>query len=121
MSAPAAFVVSTASDLPPEDRAALLLALRSQADVQDAQPKSVDWQMVIAVIKQSGEIADALTKLAALATLVYGWAESVRASGHRPRAKLERPGQPPLDLATADEQEILAWLLKNPPAQSGGS
>lgn len=115
---PNVIAISIASDVPADERAALLLALRSHADLQEPQSKAIDWQTVIAVIKQAGEIADAFVNLTALATLLYGWAQSVRKRGHIPRARLERPNQPPLDLATADEQEVLAWLIQNPTTRS---
>ncbi len=118
MSQPNIIAISIASDLPEDERTALLLALRAHANVQESQSKALDWETVLAVIKQAGEIADAFTNMAALATMLYGWAQGVRKRGHTPRARLERPNQPPLDLATADEHEVLAWLLQSPTTPS---
>jgi len=39
----------------------------------------------------------------------------MRRQGKTPRGTLRRPGQPPLDLSLATDQEVLEWLLKTPP------
>ena len=121
MNQPHIVAISLATDVPEDERAALLLALQGHVNVQKAPSKALDWETVLVVIKQAGEVADAVTNLAALATVLYGWAQSVRRRWRVPRARLERPNQPPLDLATADEQEVLAWLIQNPPTPSARS
>jgi tetratricopeptide (TPR) repeat protein len=57
MRQPNIIAISIASEVPADERAALLLALRAHADLQEAQPKAIEWQTVLAVIKQAGELA----------------------------------------------------------------
>ena len=116
MSQPGPFTVIIDPDLPATEREALLLALRTETNIQSPTTKAIDPQVVIAVIKASGEVADALVKIATLATAIYGWVQVARRHGKTPKATLQRPKQPPLDLSTVtDEKEVLEWLLQTPP------
>lgn len=116
MKQPAPFRVTLARGMSAADRQTLLVALESQADVQTVAAKDPTVETIVAIIKEGGDIADALMKMGALAAVIWGWVQTLRKRGAGPAAQLERPGQAPLDLNhVADEQEVLAWLLQQPP------
>ncbi len=105
-----------ALDVPPDERDTLILLLRSAgAQVQVAPTRDVDWQTVIAAIGAIGTVASTASALIDLARKLNEWRASQRRQGKTPRARLRRPGQPPLDLSVATDEEVLQWLLKTPP------
>ena len=114
------FSVSISSDLPADERETLLLALRTHADLQETEPRDpvTIALTVVAIMKGVGAVAGGVTAAAGatkavmeLAEKINEWRHGVRARGGSPNARLERPGRPPIDLATASDQEVLEWLL----------
>ncbi len=104
----------------PDEREALVTALRSAgADVQQQPVRDVDWQTIVVLFDNIGKVASGATAAIVLAEKVAeklnAWRASQRRSGKTPRGTLRRPGQPPLDLATATDDEVLQWLLQTPP------
>ncbi len=103
-------------DLGEADREELLTLLRTQMRVEEHPSKDPTLVAVIAFITQAGQVADSLSKMAALATLIYGWVQAMRKKGKQPAAKAGRAGQLPLNLANIQsEEEVLDWLLQHPP------
>lgn len=103
-------------DMPPDERDTLILLLRSAgAQVQEAPTREMDWQTIVAVIDAVGTVAKTASTLIDLAHKLNEWRASLRRQGKTPHGRLRRPDQPPLDLATATDEEVLQWLLKTPP------
>jgi len=107
---------SIAIDIP-ADEATVLLPILQQGGftTQPIQRRDIDWQTIVVVIRDLGEIAGSVAAIIALAEKINAYRESMRRRGKTPRGALRRLGQPPLDLALATDQEVLAWLLKTPP------
>jgi len=107
---------SIAIDIP-ADEAATLLPLLQQGgfSTQSTQQRDLDWQTIVVVIRDLGEIAGSVAAIIALAEKINAYRESMRRRGKTPSGILRRLGQPPLDLALATDQEVLEWLLKTPP------
>jgi hypothetical protein len=105
------FRVTLPIALPAADREALLASLQTAAEVQIAEQKDPTLDAILAVVKQAGDVADAIVKIATLATMIYGWAHTLRQRGIIPDVTLFRPDQPELNLSHVQSaQEIEAWL-----------
>jgi hypothetical protein len=115
MSHDASFAISFAPGLPDADQQALLAVLRANGEVQQPAQKGLDWATFVVIMEQAGKVAGGAVALAKLAEQIYTWAQAARKRGAVPRARLERPGQPPLDIASASQEQILAWLLAGEP------
>ncbi|MCS6842486.1 MAG: hypothetical protein NZ699_12695 [Roseiflexus sp.] len=107
-------------DFPPHERETLLTALRDAgAEVQGEPTRDIDWQTVVVVIESIGKVAGSVTATIELAEKIAeklnAWRESMRRQGKTPQGVLRRPNQPPLDLSIATDDEVLRWLLRNPP------
>lgn len=107
-------------ECPSDERETLEIVLRSAgADVQQRPAKDIDWQTIVVLFDNIGKVAGGATAAIVLAEKVAeklnAWRASQRRSGKTPRGTLRRPGQPPLDLATATDDEVLRWLLQMPP------
>ncbi len=107
-------------DVPNDERESLPALLRAAgAEVQREPTRDIDWQTVVVVIDEIGRVATGVTAAIVLAEKIAeklnAWRATMRRQGKTPRAVLRRPGQPPLDLSTATDQEVLAWLLKTSP------
>lgn len=115
---PITSTLSFSIDIPPDEGETLRLALQNAGcDVQTSARRDFDWQTLVVVVRDIGEIAGSVTAIIALADKINEYREKQRRQGKPPRGTLRRPGQPPLDLATATDQEVLRWLLNNPPQQ----
>jgi hypothetical protein len=68
----------------------------------------------VVVIEAAGRVAEGTTAISVLAPQIAVWRADAVARGRTPSGRLPRPGQPVLDLATATEEPVLRWLLKNP-------
>lgn len=102
---------------PAADREMLLAALRAHADeVQETSTKTLglDWPTFVAVMGDVGKVAGGATALIKLGQQLWPVVKHLREHG-KLQAQLKRPDQPPLDLATATEEELLAWLIQNQP------
>ena len=98
------------------DREVLLSVLRAYADeVQEAPSKALDWATFVAVMGDIGAVAGGTSALIALGKQLWRASRAMRGRGRTVAGQLHRPGQPPLDLATATEEELLAWLLAQQP------
>lgn len=118
MPQPGSFSIAFAPDVSSADRETLLLVIRARADeVQEAPAKALDWLAFVAIMGDVGKVAGGASALIVLGKQLFAAVQALRKRGTPPRAQLARPGQPPLDLATATEQELLDWLLHSPPAQ----
>ena len=107
---------NVAIDIPADEAATLLPILhQSGFSTQSIQRRDLDWQTIVVVIRDLGEIAGSVAAIIALAEKINAYRESMRRQGKTPRGTLRRPGQPPLDLALATDQEVLEWLLRTPP------
>jgi hypothetical protein len=122
----ASFTVLIADDLPADQREALLDAFAAQSvalrEVEARDPVSA-WLVFIgiltaaaAVAKNVKEIAGATNETIKLAQTIKEWRAKCRAAGVTPATRLEAPGRPTLDLATAGDDALLAWFLAGPPA-----
>lgn len=111
MSQLAPFRITLPLTLPAADREMLLATLQTQAEVQTAEQKDPTIAAIVAIIKQIGEVADALVNIATLAAMLYGWAQALHKRGIIPDVTLFRPGQPELNLSRVQSaEEIAAWL-----------
>ncbi len=116
MTPDASFSIAFDPQTPAADREMLLAVLRAHADeVQEAPSRVLDWVAFVAIMGDVGKVAGGASALIALGKQLWPAIKAMRERGSAPRARLNRPGQPPLDLATATEEELLAWLLKNQP------
>ncbi|MDZ4718044.1 MAG: hypothetical protein SH847_06195 [Roseiflexaceae bacterium] len=110
------FQLVLSTELSEADREELLTSLRTQAQVEELASKDPTLVALIALITQAGQVADSISKIATLATLIYGWVQAMRKQGKKPSVKVGRSDQQPLDLANVQsEEEVLDWLLQNPP------
>ena len=115
------FTVVIDGSLPVSQREALVAALQG-ADVQLSEPATKDFGatvvVILAVIGGAATVSEGVKKVAeagsALVKLgqdVVAWRSGARAAGATPAARLEATGRPALDLATATDQQVLAWFL----------
>lgn len=105
-----------AIDIPANEVATLLPFLQQGGfKTQPIQRRDLDWQTIVVVITDLGQIAGSVAAIIALAEKINAYRESMRRQGKTPHGALRRPGQPPLDLSLATDQEVLEWLLKTPP------
>ncbi|PJF46541.1 MAG: hypothetical protein CUN48_13265 [Candidatus Thermofonsia Clade 3 bacterium] len=107
-------------DIPADERESLLALLRAMgAEVQSTPSRDFDWQTVVVIIDEIGKVATGVTAIIVLAEKIAeklnAWRATMRRQGKTPRGVLRRPHQPPLDLSTATDQEVLAWLLRTSP------
>ncbi|MGQ9529680.1 MAG: hypothetical protein ACUVUA_18370 [Chloroflexus sp.] len=112
--------LSFSIDIPPDESETLRLALQSAGcNVQTSARRDFDWQTLVVVVRDIGEIAGSVAATVAalekIADKINEYREKQRQQGKPPQGTLRRPGQPPLDLATATDQQVLQWLLNNPP------
>ena len=99
-------------DVPEDERDTLLLRLREHADVRQAQhgdPLSVAL-IVIAVLKDLSTLAGGAVAIITLIEKLKAWRRAAREHGIVPKVTLERPGRPPLDLASANDSTIEGWF-----------
>jgi hypothetical protein len=124
MTQPASFTLQLAAEMPADQREALLDALAGQSvelrEVEARDPDS-DWLTFLAigggvVVAAEGvkAVAGAANETIKLAETIKSWRAKCRAAKVTPAARLEAPGRPPLDLATAGDDEVLAWFLEGP-------
>ena len=107
------FRVTLPLAVPAAERESLLASLQTEVDVQLAGAKDPTLDAIVAIVKQAGDVADAIVKIAALATMLYGWAQALRKRGIIPDVTLFRPDQPELNLSRVQSaQEIEAWLQR---------
>jgi hypothetical protein len=66
-------------------------------------------------------VAGGTSALIALGKQLWRASKAMRERGRTVAGRLDRPGQPPLDLATATEEELLAWLIQNQPERTARS
>ena len=106
------FSLTLADSVPSASREELLVTLRTTADdVQVTSDKGFDWNSIIVILHESGKIAGEISAIVLLAKQLNDWRKRTRAAG-----TLHRPGVAPLNLATATDEELLAWLLATKPA-----
>lgn len=115
MSQVGSFSILTSADVPAVDREALLAVLSSHANVQqDTQRSSDGGQVAIAIIENvAGGVGTALAL--ELVRKINVWRQGTPAITPANSVRIRRSYQPELDLATADDEELLAWLLQKPP------
>lgn len=114
------FTVAINPNLPTEQRDALLQTLRSQQvelhEVESREPATITILAILSgvVLAAKGvkEVAGAANEVIKLAEKINEWRARSRASGVAPEVQFERPGAPPLDLATASDARVLAWFLE---------
>lgn len=116
MSQNPSFSVSIATDLPTDDRDALLQTLHDHADLQESKSRALgpEWIVFVAIMKDVGVIAGAAAAVVKLANEINTWRRNTRQGGAEPNVQLQRPNQPPLNLATATDEEVRAWLENRP-------
>lgn len=108
--------IRIAIDLPPGEAETLALVLQQGGfTTRPVQHRDLDWQTIMVVIRDAGDIAAATTTIIALAERIIAYCKSMRDQGKTAQGTLRRAGQPPLELAHATDQEVLEWLLKTPP------
>lgn len=114
---PSMIGISLAPTLSDLDRATLRTLLERYAVIQDHQEKlgGAEWETFIAVLKDVGTLVTTGMALKKLATELSEWRKQVRQKGAIPAGKLLHPDRQPLDLATATDEEVLAWLLRQNP------
>jgi len=90
----------------------LLLILRQYAEIEESERRDIVQaaQDIVAVVNAVGGLSGSTLAMLALADRIKDWRNKVREQGGKPDVKLQRPGQPPLDLATAPDTEIDALL-----------
>lgn len=115
MTSPSPFSVTIAQDVPPAERARLLLALQSRADVQTGAAKDPTVDTVVVIFKAVGEAATAAASVVTLAKAILDWRREAQQRAAKTKLELKRASQPPLDLESASEDELVAWLLDQAP------
>lgn len=118
MTTPAPFVVIFSPDVALEDRDALLVILRRHGELREPTTRTSDPSLVdsfVTILSDLGEFAGDVGGFITLANAIRVWRQQARERGSTPAVQLERPHQPPLDLATATDQQFLEWLLQQPP------
>lgn len=108
--------IRIAIDLPPGEAETLALVLQQGGfTTRPVQHRDLDWQTIMVVIRDAGDIAAATTAIIALAERIIAYRKSRRDQGKTAQGTLRRAGQPPLELAHATDKEVLEWLLKTLP------
>ncbi|MEO0869407.1 MAG: hypothetical protein AAFY17_13385 [Cyanobacteria bacterium J06642_11] len=101
------------SVLPPDEIEALSTLIRlTSAQVQKPASRAFgadDVALLITIAVGIGQLTEYCIKIAQAIT---HWREKARQRGVEVKGKLERPERPTLDLGTATEEEIKAWLLR---------
>lgn len=109
----APFRITVPYSVPAAEREMLLTSLQTYTDVQQTEHKDPSIDAIIAIIKETGAIADAVVSIATLSTMMYGWVKALRARGLIPDVTLFRPNQPELNLSQVHSaEEIEAWLQR---------
>ena len=109
----APFRVTLPLSLPAADRDSLLASLQTTADVQLPERKDPTVDAILAIVKQAGDVADSIVKIATLAGMLYSWAQALHKRGIIPDVTLFRPDQPELNLSNVQSaEEIEAWLQR---------
>ena len=107
-----AISVDVSSDVPAEERQALLLALQTTAEVQKPTSRTfgLEWVTFVAFVKDVGSVAAVASALIKLAEQILSWRKKVRERGIPPAVRLSRPQRPPLDLEVATDDKVIEWL-----------
>jgi hypothetical protein len=102
--------------LPEQDRAALLSSLSQVGFVHDDQARhfgpDLDWQSFVFIAHDVREIATAAVSLSALAREILRWRDRLRSGKTEPAIVLTRPEAEPIDLRTADDKALEAWIME---------
>lgn len=117
---PRAFELYIDNAMPSEQRDALLETMRdAEATVRPVTVRGVPPEWIaflvtfVAIADGVGTVASATNDVIDLVEKINTWRKNGKNS--KTRAQLHRPGQEPLDLATATDQQVLAWLLEDTP------
>lgn len=99
-----------------QDRAALLASMSQVGFVHDDQARhfgpDLDWQSIVFIAHDIGEVTAAAVSLSKLAREILHWRDRLRRDKTDPAAVLTRPGAEPLDLRTADDEMLEAWITE---------
>ena len=107
------FTVAIDPDLPAAQRDALLQTLRDQrAELHEVESREPLMITILAIFAGVQVVAGAANQVIQLAEKINEWRSKSRAAGVTPDVRLERSGKPPLDLATASDDRVLAWFLE---------
>jgi hypothetical protein len=106
------FSIAVSSELPEAETQTLLEALRAELDIQEPAHRTLppEWITFVAIMKDIGIVAGAGAAVLRLVNEINTWRHNARRRGVEPKAQLYRPNQPPLDLATATDEEVRRWL-----------
>ena len=102
------------SQLPPDEIASLENSLRMAAvKVQKQESRLVGADDIVFVATVLGGIAATANLVdygIKVAKAINNWRQKLREQGIEPKAKLEHPEKPDLDLKTATYEEVEEWL-----------
>ncbi|MGB7440206.1 MAG: hypothetical protein WA919_04000 [Coleofasciculaceae cyanobacterium] len=102
------------SQLPTDEIESLETSLQmSSIQVQKPPSRIVgadDLVFVAAVMGGVAATADLINYGIKVAKTINKWRRQLREKGIEPKARLEHPQRPPLDLSKATDEEIEAWL-----------
>ena len=117
----AAFSITFGPGISNTDVAALQSALAQQATVQETpvsrDPVTAAATIVVimgAISATVGTVKVSAEAAKAIAEAITAWRLALEQRSTTPEATLQRPSQLPLDLASASDTEVMAWLLASP-------
>lgn len=106
------FKLAISSNTSTYERELLLSALRSVATIQTPEYRTFGIDDYIVIVTVVGKTAGTLVALAKLAEQINTWRRNARERGVQTEGKLQRPGQSPLDLKSATDEEIQEWVQR---------
>lgn len=117
MSDPTLLGISIATTLPSPEQATLRALLERHATLQHSPERlgGPAWETFVAIMRDVDVIASGGTAMVIFARELLAWRKHMQQQGTTPAVKLTRPDAPPIDLATATDEEVLAWLLMQNP------
>lgn len=100
------------SEMPPDDRDALLEHVRTVADIAETGQRQLaaEWLLFVAVMKGVGAAAGAAAAMVKLANEINTWRRNARERGVDTNVRCERPGKKTLNLADATDEEVTDWF-----------
>jgi hypothetical protein len=109
-----AFRLALSPDLDQQERATLLEHLAEVGTVHDDQARhfgpDLDWSSIVFIAHDLRDVAGAIVSVSALAREVLRWRDKLRRDAVEPAVVLSRPGAEPIDLRTADDEAVEAWV-----------
>ena len=109
--------IQVAREIPEADCHELLRSFDNDADVSREHARGAapdpEWITFVADMKDVGAVAGATASVLKLADQLLAWRDRLRQKGANPSAVLDAPGRQKLDLASAADTDVRAWLAES--------